>query len=224
MNICAYQSYFNTAQEKNLQEGFIWYFNPVASIFLESDIIIRLHQQYFSRCADWFGLFSHSVYRKLNGFNYARLEEACNQATKADILAPDPQNYSFCDYIRKPHPIRYTLENKQYETFKVLLKKLKIKENLLKPSHMIYCNYFVAKTNIYKDYINSLLKPAIDLFKNDEELYSLVMRKSHYNNKVPPANYIKDTGLNYYTHAPFILERLINVYIQLNNCNVKRVL
>ena len=33
-------------------------------------------------------------------------------------------------------------------------------------------------------------------------------------------NFTKDTGFKYYPWIPFILERLINVYVEINNLNV----
>tara|TARA_R110000824_G_scaffold362039_1_gene549961 strand:- start:1208 stop:1888 length:681 start_codon:yes stop_codon:yes gene_type:complete len=222
--ILAYQVYYQPKQKKNLQAGFVSYFNKKATINQENEIIEHLISRPSAAQAEWFGVFSQAVRRKLNNFTFERLREACQKHPEADILAPNPQNYSFCDYIRKPHPLRYTLEKKQYETFVALLPKLGISPKILRPSHVIYCNYFVAKPAIYKDYVDSILSPAMELFRTDSELQELGMRRSHYNYKTPPANYTKDTGLKYYPHIPFILERLINVYIQLNQPKTKWVL
>ena len=89
---------------------------------------------------------------------------------------------------------------------------------------MVYFNYFVATPKVYKHFVDSILSPAISLFKNDKELNKLGMINANYRNQIPPHSFTKDTGLNYYPRIPFLLERLINVYIYINDVKVGYVL
>ena len=50
------------------------------------------------------------------------------------------------------------------------------------------------------------------------------MLPADYKNQTPPKNFTNDTGLSYYPKIPFLLERLINVYIYINNVKVGYVL
>jgi hypothetical protein len=142
---------------------------------------------------------------------------------EADFFAPKPRNYCF-PTIQTEH--NYRLQDADtmgglWAGFDLLVKKLGISDGkvLSGSGHGVYFNSFLARPEIYLDYVNSLLKPAIELCASDEELSTLVMSPSGYA-KPPPQNFINDTGVEQYPWIPFILERLINVYIEVNDIKV----
>lgn len=90
----------------------------------------------------------------------------------------------------------------------------------------IYQNHFSAKREIYHDYLNDYLNPAMELIKNDPEIYKLSTEDSHYSHLVKkdaasPEYLQEKIGLTYYPMAPFLLERLFSIYVENKNINVE---
>jgi len=87
----------------------------------------------------------------------------------------------------------------------------------------IYQNHFLAKREIYQDYVNNFLNPAMELIKTDEELNNLMMKDSGYGKLSREAD-VKSVkaklGLDFYPLAPFILERCPSCWFQLKNYNI----
>ena len=83
----------------------------------------------------------------------------------------------------------------------------------------------MAKTHIYEDFVKTTLRPAINLFKKDKDLYNLgttnLPRTDHGK---PPQRFTDHTGYEEWPHIPFVLERLINVYVELNDLKVGWIL
>jgi hypothetical protein len=54
---------------------------------------------------------------------------------------------------------------------------LKVKE----PKYVVYSNFFIARTDIYKEYVNNIIKPAIELLetKYKELDFALSAKKSN---------------------------------------------
>lgn len=85
-------------------------------------------------------------------------------------------------------------------------------------STAIYENHFVAKREIYHDYVNTCLIPSIDFMSNWNSKESnpfmadagYAKRKSAGERKI----YFEKTGRLDWPCAPFILERLFSIYCQ----------
>lgn len=89
----------------------------------------------------------------------------------------------------------------------------------------IYQNAFSAKREIYQDYVNDYLNPAMELVKNDPKIYKLATVDSNYTKLMrddcaTPEYLQEKIGFNYYPLITFILERLFSVYIQNKKINV----
>lgn len=232
MEVRAFQIYYEHSQAENLLPGFIPYFNTHTDIFLESSVISRIEKENRHLNYNWLGVFSHKVNKKLiqdsmyGDFNFKRIEYMCNHrsAQDYDILAPKPSRYPW-ENVRKHHQPREQHAAKHlWRGFDVLLQKLKIPNlnngNYLdKELNMIYTNSFVAKKQVMRDFIESMLDPAIKLIETDEELHRLCRNDANYNRPVPE-NFTKFTGMTYWPVAPFILERMINTYIFTHNKKV----
>ena len=224
----AYQIYYDESQKDSLLTGFIPHFNEKSSVYLESKIMCDLAAGGECLDCDWFGVFSWKVSQKMKGFNHETLKNSISKNPHCDIIGPD---YS----IRYPPNTKLKhrslffhrrfgrdFYNQISHTFNILIKKLQRQGLVPKDClflnqelHQIYFNSFVAKTHIYLDYVESLLGPAIDLFQFDEELSELSKRDAGYPHD-PPQRWVAHTGLARYPQTPFILERLINLYIYIN--------
>lgn len=223
----AHQIYYDESQKDSLIDGFVPYFNEKATINLESGIICDLVNKGECSNCDWFGVFSWKVQTKIKGFNFERLKTMVDENDDCDLLAPNPHNILMAG-MNKKHNIRKENFNTMgglWPCLDLIVKKLGISNRkvLSGTDHVIYFNAFLARSEIYLDYVNSLLKPAIELCASDEELSPLAMPPSGYG-RLPPQNFINDTGFERYPWIPFILERLINVYIEVNDIKVGRVL
>lgn len=83
----------------------------------------------------------------------------------------------------------------------------------------IYQNAFSAKREIYQDYVKDYLNPAMELIKNDPEVYKMATVDSNYTQLMrqdcaSPEYLQEKIGLPYYPLVPFLLERLFSVYVQ----------
>ena len=226
--IKAYQIYYDESQKDLLMDGFIPYLNTKATVNLESGIICDLVNRGECSNCDWFGIFSWKASEKVREFNFKRLQKEVIDNSECDIIGPNPKNYIHCARrIKSPHTIRFK-KHRFMNAFEPLIKKLGISENpsdfMTEDFKMIYFNYFIAKPKVYKHFVDSMLNPAISLFREDSELHEIGMTFENYRNQTPPSNFKKDTGLMHYPRIPFILERLINVYIHLNNMKVGYVI
>lgn len=89
----------------------------------------------------------------------------------------------------------------------------------------IYQNAFSAKREIYHDYLTDYLNPAMELIKNDPEIYKLATQDSNYSHLVKkdaasPEYLQEKIGMPFYPLTPFLLERLFSIYCENKNINV----
>jgi hypothetical protein len=76
----------------------------------------------------------------------------------------------------------------------------------------VYSNFFSAKADVYKEYVE-LLKKAIDIMETDPEIKELCWKDSSYKTGLNTEDLKKYTGLDYYPFHTFILERLMSIWI-----------
>lgn len=93
---------------------------------------------------------------------------------------------------------------------------IKVKE----PKCTVYASQFVAKHQVYADYRNLCLVPAMDLLESDK--YKGVWKDSTYRG-LPPQILKALTGLGYYPMHTFVLERLMSVWIDHQGLSFKVV-
>jgi hypothetical protein len=225
--IKAYQIYYDESQKDSLMDGFISHFNEKATVNLESGIICDLVNQGECSNCDWFGVFSWKVRDKIKGFDFERLNDVTAKSGEYDVLAANPRNCMPEILPTGPYNIR-ELHVEIWPPMDMLLRKLqqasiiptKKRGYMWKKKNYIYCNFFLAKKDIYLDYVESLLKPAIDLFQTDGELNKLGMKAPNTQYDNPPQRFVDHTGLTQYPHIPFVLERLINVYVEAKSIKV----
>lgn len=223
MMIEAYQIYYDESQREHLLEGFREHYNETATVFLESGIMCDLIDSSTGN-SDWFGVFSWKIQTKLPGFDHDRLTKIINDNSNTDIIGPDvAMRHAGLPF---KHESLYCYKNKKQnyytdikETFNYLIKLLQdmhvVSANcnfLDVQMNQIYYNAFVAKSHVYKDFIDTMLKPSIKLFNTNETLKQLSIRDAGYP-FAPPKRFCEHTGFVRYPQIPFILERLINLYI-----------
>jgi hypothetical protein len=75
---------------------------------------------------------------------------------------------------------------------------------------IVYANYFLARKNIYVNYVNDVIKPCLELLEG--EMWEEVNKNPGYTRAVPGVTY---------NYIPFILERMMMQYIF--NLNLKTI-
>jgi hypothetical protein len=232
MEVRAFQIYYEDSQAENLLPGFIPYFNTHTNIFLESSVISRIEKENRHLNYNWLGVFSHKVKEKLihdplyGDFSFKRIEYMCDHRASRiyDILAPKLSRYPWVNTRQRHNPREQHEGDSLWRCLDLLLNKLKI-PNLNNGNYLdrqldiIYTNSFMIRKQLMRDFIDSMLDPAIKLMETDEQLYELSRTKAQYTYPVPQ-NFTKFTGMTYWPIAPFILERMINVYILTHNKKV----
>lgn len=197
--IAEYNYYFNHVNTVSAK-SYLFEYNPM--IFLNS----------YSERNKYLGIFSWKFGLK-TGFYKKLIHRAINKELSSnkptDILI-------FC----KPIKNYLTESEKSHPGILRILAKLCSKLNLTlsEPTHVVYSNFFIAKGDVYKEYIETVIKPAIKILDTDEELKSLVWQDSKYSSSLTTGELLKYTGLNYYTFHTFVLERLFSIWLE-NNKN-----
>lgn len=85
------------------------------------------------------------------------------------------------------------------------------------PEYAVFSNFYVARYDILKDYVNSYVIPTIDLLETKYK-ESAWLNSKYMNLK--PEELFSNTGLTYYPLHSFILERMFSIYLH-NNKNLK---
>lgn len=223
-----YQVYYDKKQEENLIPGLKPYLNTNTSLGFESGVMCDIHDKNGFK-NDWCGLFSWKLNNKLSGNNitYTYIIHMIEEHKQHDIITISPKKY-WNDVLREKHcASRDDVHGSAFLALLVLLDVMKcdgiiqddIPYTLDDDINRIYCNYFIARKDVYHDYIENFLKPALDILMNHEKMKKIGLLHSGYTEPVPES-FMKKTGCNYYPFLPFILERMINVYIQIKNCKV----
>lgn len=108
-----------------------------------------------------------------------------------------------------------------FDDFKHFLKQFgKVPEEL---TYAIYENHFIAKREIYQDYVNSYLIPAID-YIGDKPVYfadANYITKKRDGNEIDRV--IRLLSRRDWPIVPFLLERLFSFYIEGKGLNVIRL-
>ena len=105
------------------------------------------------------------------------------------------------------------------DIFKIICKELNLP--VKEPNNVIYSNFFVLKTPLYKEYIKTIIEPAIYLMEN--KYWDMVNKDANYNS-LSKEELKNLTGLDYYNFVTFICERLIGQWIDKKKIKTLNVL
>ncbi len=79
------------------------------------------------------------------------------------------------------------------------------------PKTVVYANLFAARYYVYKDYVETVIKPCLELLEG--EMWEEVNREAGYTAGLEKEELKRLTGLDFYNYVPFILERMMMQYI-----------
>lgn len=206
-----YSIIYNTQQITE----YIKYFNKIKTIkersyLFEYPCIIDIIDNYNVQ-EDYLGIFSYKFPMKTGLFK-KKLFKILEQNPNYDI-------YTFCShrinlkgkylqFTEKVHPGFLDLFNKLCNDLGLVVKE---------PKYIVYSNFFIAKTKIYKEYVNEIIKPAIELLETKYK--QEVWQDSNY--KGLEKDKLKQyTDLDYYPFHTFLLERLFSIWIENKNYKI----
>ena len=224
-----FQSYYNKNQLSSLEKNCIPFFNKKASPLLESQILVDILKNGYHKHSEWCGLISWKYSKKVQSSGFRSLDKIINMADKFDVVAPRAESYLFYPKIAREHyllnihmDIKEPLLRIIYELQKKNLLKNEI-PCLTSKQNNIYCNYWIAKNNFFESFVEKCLIPSIEIIKNNSTIGDLCLSDANYG-RTPPASFTEQTGFDYYPLAPFVLERMINVYISSEAAKVLYIL
>lgn len=214
-----YQIYYNELQKEKLD--YIPYLNKDCTPFFENSVIADLIKNNHHQNCEYFGVVSHKLKEKigviqkkwknasianhsLNNFSKQQFEYELRESMPDCMSFQRHKGHDPITHANNFHPGFSSY-------FKEIMKSIGYNWTPEKYDNVFYCNFFVAKSNIYEDYVNKMLIPAMDVIKNMPEL----MNNSYYPHALP--DYLKAAwGVNHYPYHTFLCERMFSFYAQIN--------
>lgn len=202
-----YQIYYDEKQFKEIFPFAIPYRTQGLTVFFESHWIKEL---VLSSKAEKIGVCSWKLRQKLRWYIGQRRE-----LTK-ELLETDYEVMTFTRNTKYHQMLAAAAA--WHPGFLTVFDKILSKIGVTRPKEVkipIYQNHFCCRTDIYKDYVNNYLGPAMDCIQNDSEINVLAMQNSKYSDLTnQSAEHLQEKlGINYYPLTPFLLERLFSIYV-----------
>ena len=207
-----YQIYYDEKQRSKLIPYSIPYYNEGLTIFFENDCIVKLVKDCTSEKV---GVVSWKLSDKMRKHHLEGLMVKKDSDYQVLSLTRNSSRHSMLAMANAWHPhFKSTIE--------LLWGKLgyKMPGEAKQP---IYQNHFLAKTEIYKRYVNEFLSPAIDLIEKDEELHEKMIQPSGYGklNRHADMRSVKaKLGMDDYPLCTFILERCPSLFMTMHRIQV----
>jgi len=239
-----FQIYYNESQRGNLIDGFSPYLNKDKSIFVENQCISNIRHSNLIKNEGYIGTVSHKLHEKV--LSKPTLQDITHHISlnpDCDIFSPAIKNW-YQPELRQPRPLYHPNQLNMKELALPLLNDM-ADAGIIKSSSIglwtknydkiIYCNYWIAKKEVFEDYIDSFLDKIIKTIKSygkDNNIFiSNSIGETNSNDITvkdpyprPPQQWQDATGFSHYPIITFILERLINLYILDRNLNHKAII
>ena len=206
-----YQIYYDDKSYDSIHAECLPLLNNKLTIHFENSVLVDAHKEGLTQESVYTGILSHSFWNK-NKHAHKNLE----QIKDADL-------YSFFGVHKKEN--YYTNAERWHKGFTEdlanLCEELGLKFDLRKTRFVVYQNAFIAKEWVWDMYINGALIPAIHILNTKMKREAL--RDSKYiKNARMSETLMNKIGLPYYPMAPFLLERLMSVWLD-NNKDIKAI-
>jgi len=205
-----YQIYYKDDQLPELYDFAIPYFNKDLTLYFENTPICDIVPK---STAERICVASWRLAQKRG--NLIRAKKQINREDLIDdydvaILTPRSPTHRPLYMAYRWHGIPFL------KAINELKKFIKVPDEL---KYGIYENHFIARGDIYKDYVTNCLIPAIDFMSSRPVFFT----DSGYAKRKPQEEvtaYKKLTGRNDWPMSPFVLERLFSIWIHYKNLKV----
>lgn len=222
MSLDFYQIFYHESQRSELYEFAKPYFSVGLTPYFENAFICGLVP---SSNADYIGVCSWRLRKKrgdcayaLGGFGKDELSlDKIENALPFDVAVLTPRSPSHQALVMAAnwHGKAWI---QAFEAFKPFLKKFgEIPEEL---DNAIYENHFIARREIYQEYVNDWLIPAIDFIGDKPEFFadSLYLPKKRDQDEIKRVQGL--LGRNDWPILPFVLERLFSFFVNGKNLKI----
>lgn len=215
-----YQIYFQPEQLERYQFDYTPYFNEKPTVFLENEVIRTLIEQKKHEGTEYFGVLAYKFRPKLVEISLRTTPEITNISTKEFnkndfgfmVHACEADVFGLGEYV--PHDtvtVANRFHPKFIEFFSKVMAKIGYKWEPAINKHVFYCNYFVAKSEVYEKYVKEMLAPAMDVMKDMPELHD----PSNYFRPFPE-NLKKEIGIEFWPYHPFLCERMFTYFAHIH--------
>jgi hypothetical protein len=210
-----HQIYYDESHLEKIFPFALPYYNEGLTIFFENEPISKL---VLSTKADKIGVTSWKLQEKMRkrvGLRQPLTQQALESDYQVLSFTRNSQRHGMLAMANTWHPHFLT-------TIKLLWQKLGYKMPG-EAKNPIYQNHYAAKTEIYKDYVQSFLIPAMKLTENDEELNKMMLQPSGYGKLQRNCDLksVKEKlGMSDYPLSPFILERCPSLWYQMKGVQI----
>jgi hypothetical protein len=223
-SVSVWQVYFDEASKGNCYPEFNHYDNSerLTELF-ENEVIISLVQMGEHLKAKYFGVWSHDIKDELvfkeNGQKFS--PDYLNElVSKMDFPVIGFQK-------RRKNPNIIIQAEHYHPGFVDIMKKVLeitgyMPEIPSRINNILLFNHFLMRSDVYEQYVNELLIPAVNALKEIPE----AMGDAKYSRKRTPeteARFMTAYGKPYYPFHPFILERMPSLFVQKNRLTVKHL-
>lgn len=200
-----YQIYYKDEQKEQIYDFATPYLNQVLTPYFENSVIAGLVPDCKS---DYVGVCSWRLKKKrgdmfrLQDKTLTR-EKILNSDFDIAILTPRSPTHNVMAMASHWHGASWDNAIKDFRNF------IKI-PNIVK--HAVYENHFIARGDIYRDYVANCLIPAMDYISTREVYFvdsGYIKRKSEVERQILK----NQLNRNDYPIAPFVLERLFSIFI-----------
>lgn len=222
-----FQIYYKPEQITQLEPEFIPYFNVTCTPYFESKVIEQLVLNNEHLGSKYFGVVAYKLREKLgymkenwkNNKNIANtsIQEFSVKQFQDELYKHKPDVMSFQRH--SPHDT-VLVANGFHPKFRVMweyiMKEIGFPWSPTIIQDVFYCNYFVAKTEIYELFVKEMLSPMMALMENMSELWE----NSRYPQALPEHLH-SSFGINHYPYHSFICERAFSWYAHLHKLQCK---
>lgn len=223
-SIKIYQIHFDEKSRRNCYPEWELYDNSnKLTEFFENSVIVDLIANDKHKEADYFGVFSHDVEKDLP-FKEDNLR--FNPSTLKRVINKNGHDVFSFFKRRKQHNIITQAENYHpgfVKMIEAILEETKFLPYIPKRlDKIVLFNYWIAKSEIYAQYVNELLIPAMNVLKSLPEAY----HDANYVKKVDERTkyrFIQAFGKPYYPYHPFVCERLPSLFMAKYNYSFKQI-
>lgn len=206
---------------------FNWFpfFNERTTEFFESEVIRFLIESGKHKDSDYFGVVSYKLKQKLayineNWKNHPNIantsvSEFTPEQFERELYKGKPDAMSFQRHMpHDPISVANSFHPNFSRYFTEIMEKIGYKWSPVRIENIFYCNYFVAKKDLYQRYVDEMLAPGMDVMKKMPELWG----NSRYPRPLP--DNLKDQFcIPHWPYHAFICERMFSYFAHIHNLN-----
>lgn len=221
-----FQIYFHERHRPLLEAEYLPIYNYAPTKYFESQVIADLIEAGQHKGSDYFGVVSYKLREKIGIMknNWRDHPNIANHSTqeftpeefKRQLYDKMPDAMSF--QCHQGHDIVLKAQEfhpKFMQLWTYIMNRIGFPWKPTIIANVFYCNFFIAKSEIYEAYVKEMLLPAMDLMDR-MTTSSGIWDDSGYRNTQLPPEVQKRLGVKYWPYHPFLCERMFSWYAHLN--------